>query len=148
MKYDMNEANNYLVKWIDILRLNDWDIKIHEVTKEWRKSGEMKIDQANRQAVMMLNNFNPYVENLEALVVHELLHLKLWGMDQMIEMLINSTFGTDQSDPKYQFAFSQFMEVLEPTVEDLTKSFISLHGKNKDLSFGRLMKQVYKEIDK
>ena len=88
LKKDLVEQ--YLNKWQDILRIRDWDIKIELVDKEWRKSGDIKIDRDVKQAVLMINNFNRKHTNLEALVIHELIHLKLWGMDQMIESLVYS----------------------------------------------------------
>ena len=100
----------------------------------------------DRKAILMVNNFNPKQTNLEALVIHELLHLKLWGMDQMIEQLIYSVFGRDESEPKFNFAYSQFMNLLEPTVEDLAKSFLALGGENKEISFGRVQQLVDEEL--
>lgn len=144
--FDMKTANLYLDKWQAILRLKDWEIITFEVEKEWRKSGDIKIDETDRQAVLMINNCNPKHLKLEALIVHELLHLKLWGMDQMIENMMKMSFGEDESDPKYMFAFQKFMEVLEPTVEDLTRGFIELGGDDKEISFGRVLDQVNKEI--
>jgi hypothetical protein len=144
--YSMDEAQRYLDKWKDIFRVKDWEIKLYEVEKEWRKTGDIKIDDTDKQAILMINNFNPKDRNLEALIVHELLHLKLWGMDQLIEGLVEKLFGNDEDDPKYQFAFNAFMEVLETTVEDLAKSFISLGGEDKRISYGRVETQVKKEL--
>ncbi len=148
MKIDELELDKYLKKWQDILRLRDWDIKYELVNTEWRKSGDIKIDRDVKQAVLMINNVNIKHTNLEALVIHELLHLKIWGMDQMIESLIYSVFGTDESDPKFEFAYNQFMCELESTVEDLSKSFITIGGDNKEISFGRIQKEVDEEIFK
>jgi len=145
--FDIEKAEEYLKKWQEIIRLKDWDIKIHEVNQEWRKTGDIKIDITDRKAVLMINNFNPHQDNLEGLVIHELLHLKLWGMDQMIEGLIDQVFGDDKNDPKYQFAFTKFMEILEPTVEDLAKGYLSLAGEDKVISFGRVNEQVEKELN-
>lgn len=144
--FDMTRATQYLNKWQETLRLRDWDIRIHEVKKEWRKTGDIKIDMTDRKAVLMLNNCNPHQDNLEALIIHELLHLKLWGMDQMIEDLIGRVFGEDEDDVKYRFAFKKFMEVLEPTVEDLAKGYLSLGGDDKEISFGRVNEQVEEEL--
>lgn len=145
-QFDMNKAQEFMKKWQEVLRLQDWDIKLYEVNKEWRKTGDIKIDETDRKAILMLNNHNPKQDNLEGLIIHELLHLKLWGMDQMIEELIGKVFGEDTNDLKYQFAFKKFMEVLEPTVEDLAKGYLSLGGGNKDISFGRVQKQVDTEL--
>jgi len=144
--FDMDQAEGYLRKWQDILRLRDWEIKLYEVEEDWRKTGDIKIDETDRQAILMINNFNPKHTTLEPVIVHELLHLKLWGMDQMIETMMKMAFGPDEADPKYQFAFQKFMEVLEPTVEDLARSFIQLGGDQKDLSFGRVEVQVKREL--
>ncbi|WP_055667729.1 hypothetical protein [Desnuesiella massiliensis] len=134
-----------LNKWQDILRLRDWDIKLKIVDKEWRKSGDIKIDMDDKKAVMLINN-NPKSTNLEELVVHELLHLKLWGMDQMLEGFINQVFGTNEDDMKKEFAMNQLFIMLESTVEDLTKGFLKANGCEEELSFGRLQKLIDNEI--
>ncbi len=146
MKFDENLIETYLRKWQDILRLRDWDIKYEIVNIEWRKTGDIKIDITDRKAILMINNYNPKQTNLEALIIHELLHLKLWGMDQMIEQLIYSVFGQDEKEPKFDFAYNQFMNILEPTVEDLAKSFLILGGENKEISFGRVQQLVDEEL--
>lgn len=146
MKVELKECERFLERWKDILRLRDWDITIHLVEQEWRKTGDIKIDSDDKKAILMLNNFNPKQDNLEALIIHELLHLKLWDMDQMIEELVYATFGQDENDPKFQFAYNKFMHVLEPTTEDLAKAFLTLGGEDKNISFGRVRKQVEEEL--
>lgn len=146
MEIDEILLEKYLRKWQATLRLMDWDIKYELVNVQWRKTGDIKIDVDDRKAILLINNFNPKQTNLEALIIHELLHLKLWGMDQMIEQLLYSVFGEDETDPKFNFAYTQFMKTLEPTVEDLAKGFLSLDGENKEISFGRVQKQVDKEF--
>ncbi|MGG7162424.1 hypothetical protein [Clostridium ihumii] len=148
MFFDESLVKDSLIKWQDILRLKDWDIKYELVDVEWRKSGDIKIDMTDRKAILLINTFNPKQTNLEALVIHELLHLKLWGMDQMLEGLLYSVFGEDDSDPKFNFAYTEFMHILEPTVEDLTKSFLTLGGENKEISFGRVQKLVDEELNR
>ena len=145
MAVDKIRLEELLKKWQDILRLRDWDIKIQIVEKEWRKSGDIKIDTDDKKAVMLINN-NPKSTNLEELVVHELLHLKLWGMDQMIESSINTLFGVDDNDPKRKFAMHQFFTLLESTVEDLAKGYLSANGVKEELSFGRMQRLINEEI--
>jgi hypothetical protein len=72
-----------LEKWQGILRLRDWDIDLRMVRAGWRKSGDIKIDLEDRKAVLLINS-KPKSDNLEELVVHELLHLKLYRLDQML----------------------------------------------------------------
>ena len=143
--FDFDEIQGYLVKWQDILRLKDWDIKLELVDKPWRKTGDVKIDEADKVAIVLINNCNPKQANMETVVIHELLHIKLWGMDQMIETLLHSVYGKDENDPKLSFAYRQFMEILEQTTQDLTKGFRDLGAVDKSVSFGRIQKQADEE---
>ncbi len=148
MKFDEINIETYLKKWQDILRLRDWDIKYEVVNTNWHKTGDVKIDIADKKAILMINNYNPKQTNLEAVIIHELLHIKLWGMDQMIEQLLYNVFGQDESEPKFNFAYNHFMNTLESTVEDLAKSFLTLKGENREISFGRVQQQVVEELHK
>ena len=146
MSFDENLIEKYLRKWQERLRLKDWDIKLQLINQEWNKTGDIKIDMTDKKAIVMINNYNPKENNLEPVIIHELLHLKLWGMDQMIEQLIYLVFGKDENDPKFDFAYTQFMNTLESTVEDLSKSFLTLDGEDKKISFERVQKQVDDEL--
>ena len=143
---DFDNTQKYLDKWQKILRLMDWDIKYQYVEKEWRKTGDIKIDMDDRNAILLLNKFNPKQSNLEELIIHELLHLKLYGMDQMIDTLIECVYGKNDNDPKRIFAYNQFMTLLESTVNDLAKSFLLQSGENKEISFGRITHEIKKEM--
>ena len=136
----------HLTKWQDILRLRDWDIQLERVNIEWKKTGDIKIDADDKKAILMINVVNPKQENLEEVIIHELLHIKLWGMDQMLEQLLFSVFGQDKNDPRQDFAHTQFMGLLESTVEDLAKGFLTVGGSSKELSFGRVRQLVQKEL--
>lgn len=134
----------HLRKWQDILRLRDWDIKVQVVEASWRKSGDIKIDLEDKKAVFLVNR-QPKSTNMEELVIHELLHLKLYGMDQMIEELLSAVYGENEKDSKKEFAETQFMKLLESTVEDLTKGYLTASKSQKLLSFGRLKTQIDEE---
>ncbi|MCK5631872.1 hypothetical protein KAH85_04885 [Candidatus Bathyarchaeota archaeon] len=134
----------HLRKWQDILRLRDWDIKVQVVEASWRKSGDIKIDLEDKKAVFLVNQ-QPKSTNMEELVIHELLHLKLYGMDQMIEELLLAVYGENEKDSKKEFAETQFMKLLESTVEDLTKGYLTASKSQKLLSFGRLKTQIDEE---
>lgn len=145
MKVDAADTAKHLAKWQNILRLRDWDIRTKVVKTSWRKSGDIKIDLDDRKAVFLVNSRSK-CENLEELVIHELLHLKLYGLDQMIEELLSAVYGEEAKDVKREFAITQFMKLLESTVEDLTKGYLAAIGSPTPLSFGRLQKQIDDEV--
>ncbi|MCD4786396.1 MAG: hypothetical protein K8T10_21435 [Candidatus Eremiobacteraeota bacterium] len=144
MEVKIEELERYLEKWKEILRLRDWDILIEIVETKWRKSGDIKVDIENRKAILLINR-HPKCENIEELIVHELIHVKLYKMDMMIEDLLTSIYGNDENDPKFSFAQTQFMTTLESTVEDLTKGYLAL-ANAEPLSFGSLRNEVEEEI--
>ena len=124
-------------KWIEILRLkNIWDIKLELVDDEhfW-KTGDFKVDPDDRKAILMLNAINPKQENIEEVIVHELLHLKLYPLDQLTEGLIEGHYCPDTAE--YNTIYKQFMTMLEQTVEELAKCFLLQYGDNKEFSYGR-----------
>lgn len=92
-----SKLQEMLEKWQAILRLLDWDIRIEVVLTAWSKSADIKIDNHDKKAVLLVNYDNPHNELLEHIVLQQLLRLKLSVKD-----------------------------ALEPTVEDLTKAFLSL----------------------
>lgn len=145
MNLDEDEVAEHLNNWQSILRLRDWDIMIKIVKSKWRKSGDIKVDLEDKKAVLLLN-YTPKCENLEELIIHELLHLKLYGMDQMIEDLLSIVYGKQEKNPKREFAITQFMILLDSTVEDLTKGYLTATKSQEPLSFGRLQKQIDKEV--
>lgn len=124
-------------KWLKILRLNNnWDIKLELVNDDsFNKTGDFKIDPDDRKAILMLNARNPKQENAEEVICHELLHLKLYPLDQLTEGLIEGHYQHDT--PAYDTIYSQFMIMLEQTVEELTKCYLEAFGDNKELSYGR-----------
>ncbi len=131
------EMQGVFEKWVKKLRLVPaWDIRLEWVEDPaWRKSGDFKIDCDDRKAVILLNAVSPKQENTEEVLVHELMHLKLYPLDQMTEALITDNF--EEGTPGYGFAYQSFFTALEQTVEELTKCFLLEFGDNRSLSFGR-----------
>lgn len=134
---EKNKIHDLFDKWCKKLRIvPGWDVRLEFVEDPlWRKTGDIKIDCDDRKAILMLNTINPKQENTEEVIVHELLHLKLYPLDQLTEGLITSTF--EEGTPAWEFAYHQFFTALEPTVEELAKCFLLEFGENRDLSFGR-----------
>ena len=142
----MNEVTEILNRWKAVLRLQDWDIGLEIVDAEWRKTGDIKIDMDDRQAILMISSSNVNDYTLEKLVIHELLHLKLYCLDQMLEQLLFGVYGEDRNDPGFQFAYGQFMTNLESTVEDLAKGFSQLADPEREISWGRVRRHVDREL--
>ncbi|MBQ7338556.1 MAG: hypothetical protein IJW40_08930 [Clostridia bacterium] len=134
---DRQNTQRLFEKWVKKLRLvPDWDIRLEWVEDStWRKTGDFKVDCSDKKAIVLLNAVNPKQENLEEVLVHELLHLKLYPLDQVTESLIQSNF--EEGSNGYNLAYYAFFETLEQTVEELAKCYLLEFGENRELSFGR-----------
>ncbi len=128
-------------KWTTILRItNNWDVRLELVYDEsFKKTGDLKIDCDDKKAIVMLNAQNPRQENFEEVICHELLHLKMYPLDQFTESLILSTYEDDKT--ARNLAYYNFFTSLEITVEELTKCYLGAFGENKELSYGRCRNQ-------
>ena len=124
-------------KYIRKLRITPaWDVRLEFVEDpSWPKTGDFKIDCDDRKAILLINAANPAQENLEEVIVHELMHIKMYPLDQVTESLITNCF--EEGSPASNFAYQQFFTTLEQTVEELTKCFLLEFGENRELSFGR-----------
>lgn len=141
MKYSKEELIFIFEKYCKKLRITPpWDIRLEFVEDvNWRKTGDFKIDCTDQKAILLLNIANPKQENLEEVIVHELMHIKMYPLDQVTESLITSNF--EEGTPGYNLAYTQFFTTLEQTVEELTKCFLVEFGENKELSYGRCRKE-------
>ena len=124
-------------KYIRKLRITPaWDVRLEFVEDpSWPKTGDFKIDCDDRKAVLLLNTASPKQENLEEVIVHELMHIKMYPLDQVTESLIVNSF--EEGSAARAFAYRQFFTALEQTVEELTKCFLLEFGENRELSYGR-----------
>ena len=118
-------------KYIRKLRITPtWDIRLEFVEDPaWPKTGDIKIDCADRKAIILLNIANPKrEENFEEIIVHELMHIKMYPLDQVTESLIVNCF--EEGSAANKFAYEQFFTTLEQTVEELAKCFLLEFGEN------------------
>lgn len=130
-------------KYIRKLRITPtWDICLEFVEDPaWPKTGDIKIDCAVRKAIILLNIANPKrEENFEEIIVHELMHIKMYPLDQVTESLIVNCF--EEGSTANKFAYEQFFTTLEQTVEELAKCFLLEFGENKELSYGRCRQEM------
>ncbi len=124
--------------WTKQLRLkNQWDITLKWINDEsFNKTGDFKVDPDDKKAIVFLNVNNPHNHNLEEVIVHELMHLKMYPLDQLTENLIEVNYGNESK--AYDLAYAQFMICLEQTVAELTKCYLLKHGVDKSLGYGRV----------
>ncbi len=124
-------------KYIKKLRITPaWDVRLEFVEDpSWQKTGDFKIDCDDRKAILMLNVVNPTQENMEEVIVHELMHIKLYPLDQVTESLITNCF--EEGSVASSFAYQQFFTALEQTVEELAKCFLYEFGEDIEFSYGR-----------
>lgn len=128
-------------KYIRKLRITPaWDVRLEFVEDPaWPKTGDFKIDCDDRKAILLLNAVNPRQENLEEVIVHELMHIKMYPLDQVTESLITSCF--EEGSAAGSFAYQQFFSALEQTVEELAKCFLLEFGENREFSYGRCRRE-------
>lgn len=144
---EQSKCREIFDRWCKKLRLTPaWDMKLEFVNDpHWEKTGDFKVDCEDKKAILLLNAADPKDENLEETIVHELMHLKLYPLDQTTESLILSQF--QEGTAACNFAYRQFFITLEQTVEELTKCFLLEFGENRELSFGRCgRKKSYGEL--
>ena len=124
-------------KYIKKLRITPaWDVRLEFVEDpSWQKTGDFRIDCDDRKAILLLNVINPKQENIEEVIVHELMHIKMYPLDQVTESLITNCF--EEGTAARNFAYQQFFTALEQTVEELAKCFLYEFGENKEFSYGR-----------
>ncbi|MBO4392539.1 MAG: hypothetical protein J5816_04470 [Clostridia bacterium] len=137
---DRKDITALFEQYIKKLRITpSWDIRLEFIEDPtWTKTGDFKIDCDDRKAILLLNVINPTQENLEEVIVHELMHIKMYPLDQVTESLIANCF--EEGSAASNFAYRQFFTTLEQTVEELAKCFLLEFGDNKELSYGRCNK--------
>ena len=137
---DRLNAREIFDKYTKKLRIvPEWEIRLEFVEDEdWKKTGDFKIDPTDKKAILMLNAASPKDENIEETIVHELMHIKMYPLDQVCESMIINMF--EEGSKEQNFAYQTFFETLEVTVEELAKCFLLEFGENTEFSFGRMKK--------
>ena len=134
---DREAVRKLFEKYVGKLRITPaWDVKLEFVEDPgWPKTGDFRIDCDDRKAILLLNAASPKQENLEEVIVHELMHIKMYPLDQVTESLIAGSF--EEGSAAANFAYRQFFTALEQTVEELAKCFLLEFGENREFSYGR-----------
>ena len=118
------KLNKILKKWTEFLGLNEWNIKL-KITdfkrKDFRQSGDIKVDLKNKKAVLLMTK-SPF-KNEENVIIHELIHLFLWEHDIFAEKVIL------KNCEKFKGDHLKYMNNLEETVKKITDIFSKLDKK-------------------
>ena len=122
----MKNLDKKLLKWQKILRLQDWNI-ILEKLNDKNKAGDFSFDRDSKSAVMKIN-FSNKNENLESTMIHELIHLKLADLDEVIEKTLYELFPKGKKEKGFNIVYNEFLKSLENAVDDLEKGFSELAG--------------------
>ena len=132
-----NEIRRLLNIWCRRLRITPlWDVRLDLMDDpSYRKTGDIKIDCEAHKAIVILNQSGAGAGNMEAVLVHELFHLKMYPLDQVTENLIETAFPDE--GPARDFAYTEFFTALEQTVEEMARCFMEERGENKEAGFGR-----------
>jgi len=71
-----------LEQWKPVLGLSDWSIRVELVdfAREWQ-SGDVKVDMVEKSALVLMSR-RPFRDE-ERVLVHELVHIVLWPLDQV-----------------------------------------------------------------
>ena len=119
-------------KYIKKLRITPaWDIKLEFVEDPtWRKTGDFKIDCDDRKAILLLNAANPKQENLEEVIVHELMHIKMYPPGSGDGIIDNELLRrTDRQ--RANLPINSFSAPLSRRLRSCTKCFLLEFGENR-----------------
>lgn len=119
-----------LKRWQKILKLQDWKIKIKGYSG--KNAGKFSQDPDIKFAKIKINPKK--TNNPEHTIIHELIHIKLSAMDELIEKYLREIFPKGDKEKGFNIAYDEFMKILETTTEDLTQTLLKMGGKNKKIS--------------
>ena len=104
----LKEAQNSLEFWQNKLNMGDWSLSVKLVDfdrADYIQTGDFKVGP-EREAVILISK-TPTDKDIYGVILHELVHVLLWKMDDFSERYIG---------PKHR---NRYMELLEETVDDL-----------------------------
>lgn len=105
-----DKLKKILKYWQIFLNLQKWNLCIEEIEfkrKDYPQSGDIKVDLKNKSAKILISKEETGKDNF--IILHELIHLILWDMDNFAEKKI----------PLKQK--NQYFDKLEKTVANLVK---------------------------
>ena len=109
-----NTTLHYLKYWQRQLNLQDWNLQIEFVKfkrkDNFNQSGDIDVNLKTKQAVVKITHETTGKD--KAIILHELLHLKLWEYDHFCELHLKPEFK------------DKYFELLEKVIANLTEFFL------------------------
>ena len=114
-------ANESIKKWKNRLGFSGWkiDTKIMVFNRAdgFPQQGDFRVDYLKKKATILIGII--LKSSVEEIVVHELVHLLLWPLDQKMMSTIKRLPKTEQKKIE-----DDFLGKLERIVDHITKSFL------------------------
>lgn len=119
IKYNLDKKNGLtkqqlemmLLKWKKKLLMDDWDISLKIVDferKDFRQSGDFIANPSQKKAEILLT-YAPWRGDEEYTLVHEMIHILMYNLDQFLE---NSASSKNREE---------YLNKLEETVHKITQ---------------------------
>jgi len=114
------EIEVLLKKWQKRLGMEAWSLSFSVVDfnrPDFRQSGDFEADVNNKKAKILLTA-DPFRGDEEYTLVHELIHVLLFDLDEYSEKIVLKSYGKDSKE------HDRYMEKLESTAHKLTEAFL------------------------
>ena len=124
----MNNLDELLMYWKKRLLLNNWDLSIELVEfarQDYPQNGDIRIYPKEKKAIVLISH-KP-IKDEEYIIVHELVHLMIFNLDNYYENLV-----LKESTRKLEDYHNQYKQILEDTVDHLAKAYIYSRRKGND----------------
>lgn len=109
----IDNLNKYLKYWQIRLSLQGWKLSVELEKfdrKDYPQSGDIKVDLENRKVTILISADDTGID--KKIILHELIHLILWDLDQYSEQWIPEDNKGD------------YLGKLESTVEGITNTIL------------------------
>lgn len=116
-------ADQSVKKWKSRLEFSGWKIDVKITTfkraDNFPQDGDIVVDYPKKKATILIGTIRK--APIEKIVVHELVHLMLWPLDQNAMLIIKAVKRKRQKK-----AEENFLGKLEKVVDRITKTFLRL----------------------
>lgn len=129
-------------RWKPVLGLEDWSIRVELVdfAREWQ-SGDVKVDDVEKSALVLMSR-HPF-RNEERVLVHELVHVMLWPLDQAAMDLAGTA---PPGSRERELAEALVFRALEPVTEQVTAALFRASGRKLDSTWAALEEEARPRI--